>query len=200
MRILELPDPEPTHLGLRSYPPFAGLQTARIALRTYSPSDAELVWQGIEESRSSLLRWVPDIGRRVDAADVRRALASLASPRAQEHRLVLGVWDRLTSAFLGEVGIYDLDRAAGMAEIGYWIRRTARGHGYATEALRTLLEHARRELGVERFEAHIAVDNASSRRVAERLGFRLEGQRAPAPRWDGEVGCVLVYVCSAAAF
>jgi RimJ/RimL family protein N-acetyltransferase len=169
------------------------LCSPRVVLRSYRTTDAEVVWEAIEESRPSLARWVPDIGRR-NMAEVEHALASLAHDQDRGTRLIFGVWERSSGQFLGEVGLYEFDQGAGRGEVGYWLRRTARRQGYATEALGALLGYANGEVGLERFEAHIAGDNAASRRLAERLGFRMVGRRAPAPHWDAQGTEVLIYV------
>lgn len=169
------------------------LGSPRVVLRSYRATDAEVVWEAIEESRPSLARWVPDIGRRRSLAEVEHALAGLAHDQDQDPRLIFGVWERSSGRFLGEVGLYELDQGVGRGEVGYWIRHTARRQGYATDALGALLEYAKGELGLRQFEAHIASDNVASQRVAERLGLRIVGRRAPARRWDGQAAEVLVY-------
>jgi RimJ/RimL family protein N-acetyltransferase len=169
------------------------LRGRRVVLRSYRPTDAQVVWAAIEESRPSLARWVPDIGRRRSMAEVEHALAGLTHDQDRGARLIFGVWERGSGQFLGEVGLYEFDPGTGRGEVGYWIRRTASRQGYATQALSTLLTYAKAELGLHRFEAHIASDNAASRRLAERLGFRIAGRRAPAPRWDAQGQEVLIY-------
>jgi RimJ/RimL family protein N-acetyltransferase len=63
----------------------------------------------------------------------------------------------------------DDDRAA---ELGYRLRRTAWGRGYATEGSRALLDHAFGELGLARVWAQTMAVNHRSRRVMEKLGMR----------------------------
>lgn len=60
-------------------------------------------------------------------------------------------------------------------ELGYVIAPHARGRGVATAALRRLTEWAFTELGAERAELLISVDNTASQRVAERGGYVREG-------------------------
>jgi RimJ/RimL family protein N-acetyltransferase len=128
-------------------------------------------------------------------AEVQTGLETLARHQARGDSSVMGVWNRQSGEFLGEVGVYHLDRGAALGEVGYWLRAGAQGHGYATEALGALLGYARSELGVQRFEAHIAADNTPSRRVVERLGFLKAAQRTSAPWWASvDVGAVLIYV------
>ena len=61
------------------------------------------------------------------------------------------------------------------AEIGYSLHRGYWGHGYATEAARSLLEFAFTELGLHRVFADCHPENSASVRVLERLGMRREG-------------------------
>jgi RimJ/RimL family protein N-acetyltransferase len=169
------------------------LISSRLILRNYQPSDAEDVCQAIQETRTSLLRWVPDIAQHQTIAGVRTALGGLAHRVSRGDRHIFGVWHAATCQFLGEVGIYSVDRDARSGDIGYWFRQTAHGRGYAQEAVALLLDYADWELGLRQFEAHIAIDNAPSVRLAERLGFQVSGRRAPAAPWDGHVDDVIIY-------
>jgi RimJ/RimL family protein N-acetyltransferase len=60
-------------------------------------------------------------------------------------------------------------------ELGYLFRPTAEGQGYATEAAAALRDHAFGALGLDRLVSYVALENARSARVAERLGAQLEG-------------------------
>jgi [ribosomal protein S5]-alanine N-acetyltransferase len=61
-------------------------------------------------------------------------------------------------------------------EIGYVIfDRSSRNKGYATEALALFVQLLFRTTPVHRIELNIAIDNAASRRVAEKCGFVFEG-------------------------
>src|SRR5690242_13382889 len=82
--------------------PMQYLETRRLRIRPYVPDDAVEVFEAIQESRSSLARWVPDIARRRTADEVRYGLESLARCSARGDRLVFGVWDRRDNGFLGE--------------------------------------------------------------------------------------------------
>jgi RimJ/RimL family protein N-acetyltransferase len=162
-------------------------------VREYRLADAEAIWAAIQESRHSLAQWVPDIARRQTPAEVRAGLQCLAAARAQAQRWVFGLWERSSGSFLGEVGLYQIDWQRQSAEVGYWVRQTARGRGYATEGLALLCDQASRGLGLRQLEAHIAADNRASQRVAERQGFQRVGQRPATPHWDGAVDQVLIY-------
>ena len=80
---------------------------------------------------------------------------------------------RLNSQVIGLVEA-DIRREA-IARVGYFIAKEKQGHGYATEALRAILEWVFGETPVHRAEADITPDNKASCRVVEKLGFRSEG-------------------------
>jgi RimJ/RimL family protein N-acetyltransferase len=59
-----------------------------------------------------------------------------------------------------------------VAELGYRLRRSAWGHGYATEGARALIRRAFTELGVVEIVATTMAVNAGSRAVMARAGLR----------------------------
>ena len=82
----------------------------------------------------------------------------------------------------------------GVAEIGYWIDRDLQGKGIVTRIARALIDHAFRDLGVDRVEIRAAALNFRSRAVAERLRFDLEDRRKDAhPLPNGIIDDLVVY-------
>jgi RimJ/RimL family protein N-acetyltransferase len=69
----------------------------------------------------------------------------------------------------------EIDAEAAEAEIGYIVWPEARGRGVATETLRLVTEWAFQERAIERAYLMISVENAASKRVAERSGYVREG-------------------------
>jgi RimJ/RimL family protein N-acetyltransferase len=61
-------------------------------------------------------------------------------------------------------------------EIGYRLRRSSWGQGYASEAARVVHNYAFDTLGLKRLIAMIDPDNADSIRVAENLGMHYESE------------------------
>nr|WP_315987677.1 GNAT family N-acetyltransferase [Streptomyces sp. uw30] len=72
---------------------------------------------------------------------------------------------------VGGIGFHGVPDEEGLAEVGYDLAGTARGHGYATEALRALTDHALAADEVGALIAAIHVDNVPSQGVATRAGF-----------------------------
>jgi RimJ/RimL family protein N-acetyltransferase len=73
----------------------------------------------------------------------------------------------------GSIGLFP--PRDGFAEAGYWTALEHRGRGFTAEALGLLTTWAFEDVGLRRVELVVDPDNAGSRRVAERAGFRAEG-------------------------
>ncbi|MFD5819980.1 GNAT family N-acetyltransferase [Streptomyces sp. NPDC127038] len=72
---------------------------------------------------------------------------------------------------VGAIGFHGVPDEEARAEVGYDLAENARGHGYATEALRALCAWALARDDVKVLLAAIDRDNAPSQRVIARAGF-----------------------------
>ncbi|GIH17086.1 GNAT family N-acetyltransferase [Rugosimonospora africana] len=71
---------------------------------------------------------------------------------------------------VGTIGFFGPPDASGTVVVGYGLVRAARGSGYASEALRGLVEFAFAR-DVRRIVADTERDNVASQRVLEKAGF-----------------------------
>jgi RimJ/RimL family protein N-acetyltransferase len=88
-----------------------------------------------------------------------------------------GLWaveERSSGALVGRVGFWNPDGWPGF-ELGWLLRRSSWGRGYATEAARAVLPLAFTQLEQPHVISLIHPENAASIRVARRLGERLLG-------------------------
>jgi RimJ/RimL family protein N-acetyltransferase len=83
---------------------------------------------------------------------------------------------RAQQAVIGYCGLFFFPDINGRSEIeiGYRLERAAWGHGYATEAARTVRDYAFATLQIPRLIALIDPANTASVRVAEKIGMRYE--------------------------
>ena len=160
------------------------LETPRLVIRPFEMSDLEaahqlldqdLEWSGtgftLEQRRErlafyvALARW-DDTGRLFGYRAVTlKATGELIGICG----FIPGVWDGRDRALVSTCD----DPGAGLElEVGYALGSAYRGHGYATEALRALIDHAFGELGVRRLVAGTGRDNPGSVRLLERVGMR----------------------------
>jgi ribosomal-protein-alanine N-acetyltransferase len=85
---------------------------------------------------------------------------------------VIEVGDR----FSGQLTIGNVTHGAlRSAWIGYWVSRTVTGGGVATAALALGLDHCFGPVRLHRVEATVRPENAASRTVLAKVGFREEG-------------------------
>jgi RimJ/RimL family protein N-acetyltransferase len=153
----------------------AELVGPRVLLRPYRDGDAAALWEAVEESRAVLAEWMGWVSRfgSIDDAlgDVRRSQARWLL----REELSFALFEHASGRYLGTAGLNGIDWSIRAFEIGYWIRTSASGHGYVTEAVQVLTRFAFDHLQASRVGIGLEARNARSRAVPERLGFTLEG-------------------------
>ena len=90
------------------------------------------------------------------------------------------------------IGVVDVDGIAKCeGSLGYWLERTAWGHGYAYEAAYAVTRFAFKDVGLTGLRAGHAHDNPTSGRVLAKLGFTpLDTvQRLSRPRGESIAQC-----------
>jgi ribosomal-protein-serine acetyltransferase len=141
-------------------------------LRALEEADADELHALIERNRAQLARWL----RWAREQTPEQTLDYIQRTRAKESE-----GSGLRRAIIAEqriVGVVDfrqIDWANRCAEIGYWLDQAHQGRGVTTAAVAALVIHAFDGLQLNRLEIRTDVENAPSRAVAERLGFRFEG-------------------------
>jgi RimJ/RimL family protein N-acetyltransferase len=141
------------------------LQTERLALRAPGRADAK-----------SIARLAND--RRIAVNTAR-----IPHPYGIEHaERFIGAVNRLDggATFLitldgAPIGACSIEPREGGPEIGYWLGVPYWGQGYATEAVRALIDYAFGGLQHEALQAGARVSNPASRRVLEKCGFQWTG-------------------------
>jgi len=80
--------------------------------------------------------------------------------------------------FAGQLNVGGITRGSlYSAHLGYWIDQRFAGRGVMPTAVALVTDHCFRGVGLHRVEVNIRPENAASRRVVEKLGFREEGLR-----------------------
>lgn len=143
----------------------------RVIVRPYRPGDGAALWEAIEESREHLRPWMPWVGEH-KSPDDSEAYARRAQARWMlRDDLPVGFWERVTGRYLGGSGLHRIDWDVPSFEIGYWIRASAEGKGFVTEAVRLLCGLAFETLGANRVFIRCDSRNGRSAAVPRRLGF-----------------------------
>ena len=143
------------------------LETDRLILRAPRLADAKAVATLVNDRRiAENTARIPHPYTLADAKDYVTAVNASATETAFAITLARG---RL-------IGLCNVDCRRGEdPEIGYWLGAPHWGQGYATEAVRALIDHAFTALALERLEAGARISNPASRRVLEKCGFQWTG-------------------------
>ena len=86
------------------------------------------------------------------------------------------ILQKTSHKFIGLLGFKIAETKFQSGEAWYKIHSDHWSHGYATEALKALIDFGFRGLGLHRIEAGCAVDNLGSIRVLEKVGMTQEGR------------------------
>src|SRR5215471_3310454 len=175
-------------------PLFEALRGERVLVRPYSESDAEALFEAMVESRDHLRPWMPFADAHQTVDESRNWIIQQMALWLLRDDLILSIWERSTSRYLGGTGLHPHDWGIGYFEIGYWIRASAEGSGYVTEAIRLLTDYALDSLKANRREIRCDELNVRSAAVPKRLGYVLEGRlRNEMTNTDGRLRSTLVF-------
>lgn len=152
-------------------PIFNALDGDRIRIRSFEPGDAEAHFAAIAESRDRVGRWLPWVPAYESVDDSRDTLARMQARWLTREDFDGGIFDRQSGALLGGIGLHPRNWEFGYFEVGYWLRTSAEGRGYVTEAVRVLTNYLFASLGAHRVEIQCNALNTRSAAVAVRAGF-----------------------------
>jgi RimJ/RimL family protein N-acetyltransferase len=153
------------------------LRDGRLLLRRPS-ADLEAQITAACQDRE-LHRWLENLPDPYTEQDARDFVAHCAQGWETGTEHVFAITDSGDGRLLGMIGLHDLRHlthpAGGLGEIGFWTARSERGAGVSTGAVRLVCRYGFDELRLARIEWQAEVGNEGSRRVAEKVGFTVEG-------------------------
>ena len=148
------------------------LEGAVVRLRPFQAIDVDAVREASGDPFIPHITTVPD----TDDAELAAAYLQRQHERARTGTgYSFAIADTHDVAAAGQIGLWLRDLDQGRASIGYWVRRSARRRGYATDALSTLARWAWSLDGIDRLELYVELWNEGSWRAAARAGFTREG-------------------------
>jgi [ribosomal protein S5]-alanine N-acetyltransferase len=153
------------------------IETERMTLRLPQHADWP-AWSALREQSAAFLMpwepvWSPDhLGRRAFTNRVYWA----ARAEAQGTALPLLLVRRADQRLLGAITLDNIRRGPSQAgTLGYWMGAPHARQGFMREAILAVVHHAFAALDLSRIEAACLPENAASRGVLEKCGFKYEG-------------------------
>jgi RimJ/RimL family protein N-acetyltransferase len=150
------------------------LTTERLVLRRFRAADAETL--AAYRSDPEIARYQSwDAPYPLDQA--RSMIAGMAADDPERRGWFQYAIERTADrAHIGDVAV-KLHENRRQAEIGFSLAAAYHGQGYATEAVRAVLDHLFLVRGLHKVSAECDARNAASARLLERVGFVPEGHR-----------------------
>ena len=153
------------------------IETERLILRPPVHADFP-AWTELRRASAAFLQpweptWAEDhLSRRAFTNRVYWAARAVRSGTALPVFLIRSADHRL----VGAITLDNIRRGPAQAgTLGYWVGQPFARRGYMSEAIPALVDHAFSALDLSRIEAACLPENAASRGVLEKSGFKYEG-------------------------
>ncbi|MQR01612.1 GNAT family N-acetyltransferase [Glaciimonas soli] len=151
------------------------IHTKRLLIRVARPSDGAMFNQAIVESAGQLKDWLgwvtPVPGIDDSEQSCRRAYARFLLNEDLMAFFLL----KSNGVLVGGSGLHNANWDWRHFEIGYWGRTSHLGNGLISEGVSALAQYAIENLSANRVFLTTDEKNLASWRLAERIGFELEG-------------------------
>ena len=152
--------------------PIATLSTERLTLREARFEDlADLMEVNGDPEVTQFLPYATWQSETDAAAWLERMDMLVAGGSARQ----LVIARKVDSRVIGTALLFKYDEGSSRLELGYALGRAYWRQGYALEALRGLLSHAFKAMGIRRVEAEVNPSNVASNALLQSLGFTREG-------------------------
>jgi RimJ/RimL family protein N-acetyltransferase len=146
------------------------LESKRLTLRAILPADKEAVFVYRSEVITNQYQgWIPQ-----KIEDVEEFIAKNQIDFNQPDTwFQLVIIEKKSNTLIGDIGLHFIDEQ--QVEVGCTIAKAVHQLGYASEALRKVVDYLFTHLAKHRLIASIDPANTASIKLVERLGFRKEG-------------------------
>ena len=164
------------------------IETERLVVRCYQPSDARLLAESVNESLEHLKPWMPWVHDEPEPfVEKEKRMLRFRGMFDLKQDYIYGIFDPGETKLLGGTGLH-ARLGERELEIGYWIHKDYVNKGLVTESTAALVRVAFEVIHVHRVEIHCDPGNLASAAIPRKLGFTHEGTlRAKTPfldRWS----------------
>ena len=142
-------------------------------LELLNQSHADELFELIEENREYLKQWLPWLDNNRYLQNTIDFISITQMQYERNETVQFALINR--EGIVGVVGFHKIDWMNRATAIGYWIGEEYQGRGLITKACSRVLDYSFGRMGLNRIEIRCATENAKSRAIPERLGFKEEG-------------------------
>ena len=146
----------------------------RVLLRPYRATDGAAFFSSVDRERDDLATWVGWVDQYKTVEDAEAYVRRMESKWIARTALILGIWSHDGTEHYGGTGFHGFDWDVPSFELGYFLKKDARGHGYGAEAVSLVIDFAFEHLAAKRIWASCDAKNVASIRLLERCGLQRE--------------------------
>jgi RimJ/RimL family protein N-acetyltransferase len=151
------------------------IETKRLVVRCYNPSDASLLAESVTQSLEHLRPWMPWVYNEPEPIEDKvRRLKRFRGLFDLGQDFIYGIFNRDDTQLIGGTGLHTRLGESEL-EIGYWIHKDYINLGLVTESTAALVKVAFELIHIHRIEIHCDPGNFASAAIPRKLGFTHEG-------------------------
>jgi len=159
------------------------IQNGQFTLRPVSESDIDAIYQSCQDPLIPHFTTVPaDYTKELAEGFVRTKTPQLFDERKAIHWVFTVNKQVSTDAllvngetFIGPFSIHAIESDNHIGEVGYWLNKAVRGHGFAAIATRMITGYAFETFGFRRLAGLVDNDNEASKKTLLSAGYQHEG-------------------------
>lgn len=151
---------------------FHGLEGENICFKPLDTKDAQVIHSYASDVKvKRFIGW--PLMKTLD--ETRNYIIEMLKRESAGTHLYASIVLKKTKEIIGTAMIFNFDREANHAEIGYVFHSSFWGKGYGTETIALMNDFAFDTLNLHKLHARVVGANIGSIRVLEKNGFKLEG-------------------------
>ncbi|WP_312398652.1 GNAT family protein [Chryseobacterium sp.] len=159
------------------------LFTERLLLRDITIDDKQAIFDYRSDAEANKFQsWIPETLENVESF-IERNNKEFNQPESWYQILIT---DKETKAVIGDIGIHFFGDENLQVELGITLNKFFYGKGYASEALKSVIDFLFNDLNKHRIMASIDPDNGDSMKLMERIGLRKEAHFVKSLFWKNK--------------
>lgn len=135
---------------------------------------AKIMFKTINDNRKHLRPWFLWEIKTKKVEDSLKYLFDTEAGTKEGKKAEYGIY--LNNEYIGNIGIFDIDKDKKSAELGYWLSSKFLRNGYMTEAVKLIENEFFSNNSINRIQIKCDEVNIASAGVAKKCGYLLEGK------------------------
>lgn len=143
---------------------------------------AQEIYKIFSKDTENMIFWAPN----GNFQSPEQTLINYYNRNRSQRSLMFGIFQN--DKLLGEIGFSNVDEKVGICDVGYWLRKSARGKNIISKILPRIEKLAFEQDWCHKLSLHCDSENIASKKIAEKNGYILEGIIRQDSKWpNGEL-------------